>query len=90
MVIRYPKEEEEKKRHQTFHERKESKLPCWNIIALTPDSILLQSPKVRTYFFPLTFSEVLLRSEADEDPGHADQQRHHQVNSYPWVQNLVL
>ena len=38
----------------------------------------------------LTFSVVRLRSGGDEDPGQAHQQRHHQVDGHPRVQDLVL
>lgn len=53
-------------------------------------SVLKASAKIRSYCFPLTFSKVLLRFESNEDPGQAHQECHHQVNSYPRVQNLVL
>lgn len=49
MVIRYPKEEKKNVINQTFQQRKDSLLlPCWNIVALTPDSFLLQSPHLKS------------------------------------------
>lgn len=94
MVIRYPEEEEGDCYSVKYSITDMNSCSCSGTLLLLfiscLSSALKPSSKIRSCSFPMTFSEVLLRSESNEDPGQAHQQRHHQVNSYPRVQNLVL
>lgn len=85
MVIRYPEEEggnADSGKYSLTHTTAAPLHKHWRFSQA--------SAEIRSYSLPLTFSEVLLRSESNEDPGQAHQQRHHQVNSHPRVENLLL
>lgn len=77
MVIRYPEEEEGNCYSVKYSTTDTMEHCCFS----SSPAFLLPSSNTRSCSFPLTSSEVLLRSESNEDPGQAHQQRHHQVNS---------
>lgn len=89
IVIRYPEEEGENCYSGKYSLIDTTAAPVLLLLFISClSSVLKASAKIRSSSF--TFSKVLLRSESNEDPGQAHQERHHQVNSYPRVQNLVL